>query len=172
MKRTCLVFLAVLVSAAGMFAQVSSAEPPALSVWNIHTRDVITARDVQNNPIAVFTPTKPIIVRRVEALSMRGPVIAAVSSPEPTQCPLKFSLEITNGTVSQTVPISSVFLKKGSEQTYTDSGSLSVPFSDGSRIAVVLVVPATGFPPTSCVINGLNISIQFESGDAAPGKAK
>jgi len=61
--------------------------------------------------------------------------------------------------------------EKGSEQTYTDSGSLSMPFASGDRIAVALIVPAAGFPPTLCVLNGLNISIQFESASTAQGNA-
>ena len=90
--------------------------------------------------------------------------------PNPLNALSRFFLEITNGSVSQTVPISTAFLRKGSEQTYTDSGSLSLPFSAGNRISVALVVPASGFPPTSCVLNGLNISIQFEPARVKPQK--
>jgi hypothetical protein len=112
MKRTCFVFSIFVISAAAL-AQDSSVAHTALSVWNIHTRDVITSRAVQNDPIAVLTPAGPIVVRRLEALSIRGPVSATIRTPEPTQCPLTFFLEITNGSVSQTVPISTAFLRKG-----------------------------------------------------------
>jgi hypothetical protein len=171
MKSACLFLLLLAISPGTMVAQNSSNEHKALSVWNIHTRDAITLRAAQSDPIAVLTPTQPIVVRRIEALSMRGPVSTTVTSPEPIPCPVPFSLEITNGRATKTVPISTAFLKKGSQQTYTDSGLLSLPFAPGDRIAVALVVPAAGFPPTSCVLNGLNISIQFESVNPVQAKA-
>jgi hypothetical protein len=170
MKNGYLLVLVLVVSFATMIAQDTAKEQKALSVWSIHTRDVITLRAAQNDPIAVLTPTRPIVVRRIEALSLRGPV-SPTTSPEPIPCPMPFSLEITKGTATKTVRISNTFLKKGSEQTYTDSGSLSMPFASGDRIAVALIVPAAGFPPTLCVLNGLNISIQFESASTAQGNA-
>jgi len=170
MKTKCAVVLSLLALSVGAtVAQDSANNHKALSVWNIHTRDVITLRAAQSDPIAVLTPTQAIVVRRIEALSIRGPVVATASL-EPTACPLPFSIEITNGSETKSVSISTAFLKKGSVQTYTDSGSLSLPFTAGDRIAVALVVPAAGFPPTSCVLNGLNIGIQFESVDAAQEK--
>jgi len=171
MKSVYLLALVLAISSGTMIAQDTAQEHKALSVWSIHTRDAITLRAAQNDSIAVFTPTRPIVVRRIEALSIRGPVSTTVTSSEPIPCPAPFSLEITNGVVTKTVRISNTFLKKGSEQTYTDTGSLSMPFASGDRIAVALIVPATGFPPTSCVLNGLNISIQFESANTAQRSA-
>jgi len=170
MKIACLVLSFLALSVGPAISQSGSNDHKAPSVWNIHTRDVTTLRAPQSDPIAVLTPTQPIVVRRIEALSIRGPV-SATASAEPTACPLPFSLDITNGSETKSVPISTAFLKKGSGQTYTDTGSLNLPFAAGSRIAVALVVPAAGFPPTSCVLNGLNISIQFESAGATHGKS-
>jgi hypothetical protein len=72
MKNACFVLLLLAVSASTMATQDSSAEHKAFSVWNIHTRDVLILGATQNDPIAVLTPTSPIIVRRIEALSMRA----------------------------------------------------------------------------------------------------
>ena len=112
MKNGYLLVLVLVVSSATMIAQDTAKEQKALSVWSIHTRDVITLRAAQNDPIAVLTPTRPIVVRRIEALSLRGPV-SPTTSPEPIPCPMPFSLEITKGTATKTVRISNTFLKKG-----------------------------------------------------------
>lgn len=170
MKSVYLFVLLLAVAVLEMTAQDGSSHDKALSVWNIHSRDVITLQAEQKNPIAVLTPSQSIVVRRIEAISLRGPINRMTSS-EPVPCPLPFSIEITNGSMAKTVPISTAFLNKGSEQTYTDSGLLNLSFAAGTRITVTLTVPGTGFPPTSCVLNGLNISIQFESAEPSRRKA-
>jgi hypothetical protein len=170
LKIACMAALLLAVCAT-VSAQQNSTEHKPLSVWNIHTRDVSTVQPGQA-PIAVMTPAEPIMVRRVEAITMRGPIDLTVRTLEPKPCPLTFNLEITNGLVKQLIPISNQFIKKDSQQTYTDSGPMNLMFEAGNRVTVTLIVPNAGFPPTSCPINGMNISIQFEPVDSAVGKTE
>ena len=170
MKIACTAALLLAVCAT-ISAQQNSIEHKPLSVWNIHTRDVSTVQPGQA-PIAVMTPAEPIMVRRVEAISMRGPIDLTVRTLEPKPCPLTFNLEITNGLVKQLIPISNLFIKKDSQQTYTDSGPMNLMFEAGNRVTVTLIVPKAGFPPTSCPINGMNISIQFEPVSSAAEKTE
>ena len=58
MKTVCVVLSFLALSVGTTVAQDSSINHKGLSVWNIHTRDVITLRAVQSDPIAVLTPTQ------------------------------------------------------------------------------------------------------------------
>jgi|GraSoiStandDraft_43_1057313.scaffolds.fasta_scaffold132566_1 hypothetical protein len=143
------------------FAQNDDAPPTPFSVWSVHTPDVIVPGRTPY-PVGVLTPMKRIVVRRMEALSNRGPALGQDSSNQPVPCPVQYGLELTNGTITQTIPISNTFLSKNSSQTYTDSGLLNVEFSAGARIALSMVAPKAQFPAVTCAISGLNISIQYE----------
>jgi hypothetical protein len=86
------------------------------------------------------------------------------SNGEPVPCPVQYTIELTNGITTQQIPISNVFLNKETSQTYTDSGALSLLFIGGNRITAALLPPQKPqFPPVSCLIEGLNITIQYES---------
>jgi hypothetical protein len=160
MKTTVLaVIIAIL--AIPCVAQNKNLQQTPFSVWSVHTPDVII-QGRSPHPVGVLTPSKIIVVRRVEALSNRGPSMGHVPSGEPIPCSVQYVLELTNGTVSQTIPISNTFLSKESSQTYTDSGPISLDFGAGSRITVSMVAPKPQFPPVSCTIEGLDISIQYE----------
>ena len=85
-----------------------------------------------------------------------------IPSGEPIPCPIQYVLELTNGAVTQAIPISNEFIGKKTSQTYTDSGPISLEFSAGSRITLSMVAPKPQFPPVSCLIEGLAISVQYE----------
>jgi len=116
----------------------------------------------------VLTPEKPITIRRIEAISGSGPryepQLHGVQNPppEPLPCHAQYLIEITNGVVTQNIPISNVFLEKKSSQTYTDSGPLKLSFTAQSRITVSVIAPKPQFPPVYCSLSGLEISIQYE----------
>ncbi len=145
----------------------SSAKQTPLSIWSVHTPDVLVEGRTPY-PVGVLTPAKTIVIKRVEALSNKGPSLGSLPSGEPIPCSVQYTLELTNGTVTQTVPLSNVFLHKKTSQTYTDSGPLNVEFKAGDRIVLSMVAPKPQFPPVSCMIMGLDISVQFEQ--AAPNK--
>ncbi len=85
-------------------------------------------------------------------------VLVAVPKP----CPAQFLIVITNGTVTQSIPISNKFLGDGLSQTYTDSGPLNLQFPAGKRVTVSVVPPDPGVPAISCGLYDLNISVQYE----------
>src|SRR6266568_804964 len=107
---------AVLVVLSGIgFAQKKSAQHAPFSVWSIHTPDtLIEGRSPY--PVGVLTPSKNIVVRRVEAISNRGPSKGLLPSGEPIPCPVQYVLEFTNGTLTQTVAISNSFLNPKTSQ--------------------------------------------------------
>jgi hypothetical protein len=109
-----------------------------------------------------------IIIKRIEALSNKGPSLGSWPNGEPIPCPVQYTLELTNGTVTQNVALSNTFLSKKTSQTYTDSGLLNVEFKAGDRIILSLVAPKPQYPPVSCLIMGLDITVQYEQ--AAPKK--
>ncbi len=160
MKSTVIVVLIVVV-AVPCVAQSKNVRQTPFSVWSVHTPDVIV-QGRSPYPVGVLTPSKAIVVRRVEALSNRGPSMGHVPSGEPIPCQVQYVLELTNGAVTQTIPISNNFLGKKTSQTYTDSGPISLEFSAGSRMTLSMVAPKPQFPPVSCMIEGLDISIQYE----------
>ena len=145
----------------------SAVQTPPLSVWTIHSPEILV-EGRSPYPVGVLTPMRTIFIKRVEALSNKGPALGTWPSGEPIPCTVQYVLELTNGSVTQTVPISNSFLNKKTSQTYTDSGPINVEFQEGARIAVSMVAPKPQFPPVSCLINGLQITIQYEL--AAPKK--
>ena len=153
------VFLAVI--AVGCVAQNNTVPQTAFSIWSVHTPDTIV-EGRSPYPVGVLTPSKTIVVRRLEALSNKGPSMGALPSGEPISCPVQYVLELTNGTVTHTIPISNIFLHKKTSQTYTDSGPLNLEFGAGDRITLSMVAPKPQFPPVSCTIIGLDITIQYE----------
>jgi hypothetical protein len=161
--------LAVLLTLSVVECVAQNNNPPqmALSVWSVHTPDVIV-EGRSPYPVGVLTPSKTIVIRRLEALSNKGPSMGSLPSGEPIPCPVEYVLELTNGTVTETIPISNRFLHKKTSQTYTDSGPLKLEFSADSRISLSMVAPKPQFPPVSCMIMGLDITIQYEV--AAPPK--
>jgi len=168
MKITGLAVFLVVMASAGL-AQNKSAQHTPFSVWSIHTPDtLIEGRSPY--PVGALTPSKNIVIRRLEAISNRGPSNGLLPSGEPIPCPVQYVLELTNGTVTQTVAISNSFLHEKTSQTYTDSGPLSLRFSAGNRITVSMVAPKPQFPPVSCTIMGLDIAIQYELADEATQK--
>lgn len=137
------------------------------SVWSIHSSDVPVANR-RPYPVGVLTPVQTIRVRRIEAISNRGPHLAGVGTGlgtpagDPIPCPLQYTLELTNGSQTETIPISNTFIGKKTTQTYTDSGPIDVEFSAGERILVSIVDPKPEFPPIACTFVGLDISVQYE----------
>ena len=154
-------------------AQTPAEAPHPVSTWSVHSPDVIIAgRNVY--PLAMFTPGAAIVVRRVEALSNSGPVKGRLANGDILPCTVQYTLEISNGVSTVVVPISNTFLNKGTTQTYTDSGPISVPFDGEKRITATLLPPKPGFPPVSCGLEGLNITIQYEAlqpSSAAPSES-
>lgn len=157
------IVLAVLIAVVAVpsVAQSNNVQQTSFSVWSVHTPDIIV-QGRSPYPVGVLTPSQTIVVRRVEALSNKGPSMGSGASGEPIPCPVQYILELTNGAVTQAIPISNNFLGKKTSQTYTDSGPISMEFSAGSRITVSMVAPKPQFPPVSCLIDGLDISIQYE----------
>jgi len=172
MNKSAAAVIAVFVAtcvAPRVVGQTTSESPSTLSTWSIHTPDTPVA-DRSPYPVGVLTPSKAIVVRRLEAISNKGPSAGARASGEPISCPVQYWLELTNGVVTQTIPISNNFLHKKTSQTYTDSGPLSLSFSPGNRILLSMVAPKPQFPPVSCAIIGLDITIQYELADEAAQK--
>lgn len=151
-------------------AQTVSNPSTTMSVWNVHTFEMgYPPKEQRSNYIfGVLTPEKPITIRRIEAISGSGPrynpPLHGVQEPpaEPIPCPSQYSIEITNGAVTQTIPISNVFIDKRSSQTFTDSGAVNLSFAAQSRITVSVIAPKPTFPPVYCSLSGLDISIQYE----------
>jgi hypothetical protein len=147
-----------------------------LSTWNVHAFEMGYPPTEQRTTyvLGVLTPEKPITIRRIEAISNRGPVDSPPryglqnGPPEPIQCRAQYTIEITNGIVTQSIPLSNLFIQKNSSQTYTDSGPLKLSFSPQSRIAVSVIAPKPQFPPVYCTLSGLNISIQYERTEILP----
>jgi hypothetical protein len=165
---------AILLTVIAQFCLVTAAFPQAASnlpfaTWSIHTPEVgVAQREVY--VLGVLTPTKPIVVRRIEVVTDRGPVEISRNTWEPVPCPVKYLLYFTNGAVEQTLPLSSAFLSKKSSQTYTDSGPISPRFSAENRITASLILPKQQFPPANCALSGLNITVQYELGEGAADK--
>lgn len=143
----------------------------ALQVWSVPIGS-FTSERAGILTKAVFTPVKAIVVRRVEAFGERGPVGGIGLTGEFKPCPVQFSLLISNGTRSQVVPISKMFVRPNSSETYTDSGGLNLRFDAGARITLSLVVPKPAFPPAQCTCTGLNVAVQYEAASAGkPGSS-
>ena len=163
--RKCMIGLVVVILSltSQAIAQTNSESAHTVSTWSVHSPDIVVARRTVY-PLGVFTPPGPIVIRRLEALSNRGPMNGMRSNGEPVPCPVQYSIELTNGVTTQQIPISNVFLSKETSQTYTDSGSLSLLFAGKNRITATLLPPQKpSFPPVSCLIEGLNITIQYEA---------
>jgi len=171
MKKATGLFIAALVCLLPQaFGQANSENPKAFSTWNIHTPDTIV-EGRSPYPVGVLTPSKTIVVRRLEALSNKGPSAGTLKTGEPLPCPVEYVLELTNGAMTQTIPISNTFLNKKTSQTYTDSGPLNLSFSAGNRITVSMVAPKPQFPAVNCLIMGLDITIQYELAEEAAQRA-
>lgn len=160
MKVAILSILIVIVTTS-CFAQNNSEHQMPFAIWNVHTPDTIV-ESRSPYPVGVLTPTQTMVIKRVEALSNRGPNMGMLPSGEPIPCTVQYVLELTNGTVTQTIPISNTFLHKKTSQTYTDSGLVNFEFPAGSRITLSMVAPKPQFPPVSCTIMGLDIAVQYE----------
>jgi hypothetical protein len=169
-----LVFLCL--CTASITAQTVSNPPNAISVWTVHTFEMGYPPNEQRNSyiFGVLTPEKAITIRRIEAISGSGPRYAPPlhgmqdPPPEPIPCPSQYSIEITSGVMSQTVPVSNVFIEKKSSQTFTDSGPLNLSFAPQSRITVSVIAPKPTFPSVHCSLSGLDISIQYEPTETQP----
>src|SRR5512146_744978 len=107
------------------------------------------------------------MVRRIEAFSMLGPRQSSVTqglqevSPAKT-CPKQFIIIITNGAVTQAVPMSGAFLSKAFD-TYTDSGDLHLPFPSGTRITLSILPPDIQPPAPPCAASDVTINVQYET---------
>lgn len=149
------------------FGQTNSQKLPYLT-WSIHSPEIVVAkRAFSTYPVGVLTPNQSIVIRRVEALSNRGPDRGFLPSGEPVACPVQYSLKLSDGTISQDIPISNAFLDPHTSQTYTDSGPLTLVFAKGNRITVSMAAPKAQFPAVSCDIQGLNVTIQYELATSA-----
>ena len=161
MKRlTGLAIILVVVLVGWMLAQDSSEPKAAPALWNVHVTATPPAEGRWVK--AIFTPKSEITVTRIEAFSERGPVAIAAIGRVPAECPLTYSLEISNGVTSRTIPLSRVFMK-GSASIYTDSGTLDITFSAGTPVTLALINPPAGFPPAACGGSGYNVAVQFEA---------
>ena len=170
MKRILVLVLAFLCMCTASITAQTGSHQSTLSVWNVHTFELgYPPTEKRSSYIfGVLTPEKPITIRRVEAISGSGPrydpQLHGLQNPpaEPTPCPAQYSIEITNGVVTHTIPVSDVFIDKKSSQTFTDSGPLNLSFGSQSRITVSVIAPKPQFPPVYCSLSGLDISIQYE----------
>ena len=167
MKKVIGAVFVILVIAIFCLGQSSKNPKSSLSVWSVHSPDVLI-QGRSPYPVGVLTPAKSIVVRRVEALSNRGPSMGSTPGGEPIPCPVQYTLELTNGVVTQTVPISNAFVGKKTSQTYTDSGTMNLEFPAGNRITVSMVAPKPQFPPVDCNIMGLDVTIQYELAEEKP----
>ena len=171
---SCVAVFCLVVTTASI-AQIKTSERNALSTWTVYGRQFTTA--LSSSPIkqipapqtiAVLTPSNPIVVRRIEAFSMVGPRQSSVTqglqlvSPA-KPCPLPFFIVITDGTVTQSIPMSGTFLSKGSLETYTDSGDLRLRFSPGNRISLAVLPPDLEPPAPSCGAYDVTINVQYEN---------
>jgi hypothetical protein len=176
MNRILVLAVVLLCLLAVATAQTSSPTGKTLSVWNVHAFEMGYPPQEQRTTyvLGVLTPEEPITIRRVEAISNRGPVDSPprygtqAGPSEPVQCRAQYTIEITNGVATETIPLSNVFIQQKSSQTYTDSGPLKLSFSPRSRITVSVIVPKPQFPPVYCALSGLNISIQYEPTKVVP----
>ena len=162
MKRIlCLVIVLVWVFPSA-FAQIAD-EHKAIATWNISAFEMGTLEDRPYYIMGVITPVKAITIRRVEAISNSGPKLSVpgrgttMPSGDPVPCPVQYNLEITNGLVAQSVPLSNAFIQKKSTQTHTDSGPVSWSFSANNRMTIALVFPKQQFPPVQCGISGYEL---------------
>ena len=153
-------------------AQNKPANPAPVSIWSVHSPDIVVARRTVY-PLAALTPPRPLVIRRLEAISNRGPLNGLFANGEPVPCPVQYVIEISNGVTSQQIPISNVFLNKETSQTYTDSGPLALAMASEKRITVTLLPPPKQqYPPVSCSIEGLNITIQYTAAEAPASSAE
>ena len=170
MKIVAIIVSMILLVPAACLAQQAKAQPKLFSVWSIHTPEIMVVGR-SPYPLATLTPTKDIVIRRVEGISNKGPLAGySQVTGEPIACPVQYSLELSNGIVTKTISISNTFLHPKTSQTYTDSGDLRFLFPAGSRITVSLIAPKPQFPPVNCTFSGLEISVQYELADATDQK--
>ena len=94
-------------------AQDKAVTTPA--VWN--TQVSLTTDVPGRYPKAMFTPTKPITVTRVEGFTELGPKRVAALGVLPTECPMQYALELSSGTISRTIPLSTSFSKEPIRRT-------------------------------------------------------
>jgi hypothetical protein len=154
--------IAILVIAAlPCFAQSTAVKQVPFSVWSVHSPDIPVV-ERSPYPLGVLTPGQTIVVSRVEALSNKGPSLGTWPSGEPIPCTIQYVLQLTNGAVTHTVPLSNAFLHNKTSQTYTDSGPIRVEFQAGTRIVLSMIAPKPQFPPVSCIIMGLDITVQYQ----------
>jgi hypothetical protein len=164
-----------LVISAALAAQNKTSEQKPLSTWTVYGRQFTTAlssapikRVPAPQTMAVLTPSSSIVVRRIEAFSMLGPRQASLAQGlqlvSPAQpCPKQFFIIITNGAVTQSIPMSDKFLSKASLETYTDSGDLRLSFSAGNRITLSILAPDIEPPAPSCGAYDVTINVQYET---------
>lgn len=146
------------------FGQTASTTQKALSTWNVSTPDTGPANGIL---AGALTPTRPITIRRVEALSLRGPLLGGTGllSGDPLPCPVHYTLQITNGLITQDITVSNILVQPKSEQTYTDSGPVRWAFSANNRITVSVIPPKEQFPSVRCGLVGLRVTVQYETAD-------
>jgi hypothetical protein len=155
-------------------AQTSLTQKNVLSTWTAYGRQFSTipySGPIKQTPsaqtLSVLTPSVPITVRRIEAFSMLGPrqssVTQGIQEVSPTKpCPKEFFIIITNGGVTQSIPMSGTFLSKAYE-TYTDSGELHLAFPAGSRITLSILPPDIQPPAPPCNASDVTINVQYET---------
>lgn len=173
--------LAFIIVALPSSAQTSANTKKMLSTWTAYGRQfstILYSGPVKQTPsaqtISVLTPAVPITVRRIEAFSMVGPrqssVTQGLQEVSPTKpCPKQFFIIITNGAVTQSIPMSGTFLNKAYE-TYTDSGDLHLSFPEGSRIMLSVLPPDIQPPAPPCGASDVTINVQYETIAPAPAK--
>lgn len=154
--------------------QTNSGQGKLVSTWTAYGRQfstILYSGPIKQTPsaqtISVLTPAVPIMVRRIEAFSMLGPMQSSVTQGlqevSPTKpCPKQFFIIITNGTVTQAIPMSGAFLSKAFE-TYTDSGDLHLPFPAGTRITLSILPPDIQPPAPPCAASDVTINVQYET---------
>ena len=104
---------------------IAQQKPEHNAVWSVAVSSFTSSMPGATYTKAVFTPVRPIVVRRIEAFGERGPLVVSALNTPPKPCPVQFSLQISNGATTQVVPISGKFVKDAPE-TYTDSGPLNL----------------------------------------------
>jgi hypothetical protein len=109
---------------------------------------------------SIFTPETEITITRMEAYDEQGPRLNINSvvaefvpcSPQPT-------LTVTDGLTTYTLQLSNSFLPK-SPATYSDSGPLSLRFSAGSQIRL-MISPPPNRQSAMCMSKGFSLLVHY-----------
>ncbi len=107
--------------------------------------------------VASFTPSGEIILTRIEVDIVQGPYAFRYPASA-VRCAVTQSLQLTNGNVTYTQPLSHPQDLPQDLSSRTDSGPLSVKFPANSRIDLLLLA---GSP--DCDIVNVNIAVQYKT---------